>query len=177
MVAATRLTVWASSTAALLTLAFIAALAFTGDRPEPGLERFRPAGVLAAWEIEDIVAVEIVAGTEHRLFRRGPDGIWQGVGAETTQHIERGLTLLRNAAPQRVFASGEIDTGSLVEFALDPPRLTIIARRYTGNPVTVRFGAANPLGLARYARADGRPEVLLLPSYVAEAWEEIVRTQ
>ena len=175
--AATRLTVWASSTAALLALAFIAALAFTGDRPEPGLERFRPAGVLAAWEVEDIVTVEIVAGAKHRLFRRGDDGIWQAVCAETAQHIERGLTLLRNAAPQRVFATGEIDNGSLAEFALDPPRLTVIVRRHTGNPVTIRFGAANPLGLARYARAEGRPEVLLLPSYVTEAWEEIARTR
>ena len=177
MVAAPRLTAWVGGAAALLAAGFIAALAVTGERPEPGLERFRPAGVLARWPVEDIVSVEIIAGAEHRLFQRSPEGIWQAVGTETAQRIETGLTLLHNAAPQRVFTGGEIDDAGLAEFALDPPRLTIIARRRGGNTVTIRFGDANPLGLARYARTDGSPEVLLLPSYVAAAWEEIAKTQ
>jgi len=177
VVAAARLTVWAGGAAALLAAGFIAALAFTGERPEPGLERFHPAGVLAAWPTGDIASVEIVAGAERRLFRRGPAGAWVGAGSNTAQRIETGLTLLRNTAPQRIFAAGEIDHGGLAEFALDPPRLTVIARTRTGKTVTIWFGDVNPLGLARYAQTDSSPEVLLLPSYVAAAWEEIATPQ
>src|SRR5205085_12459199 len=105
MVAAARVTAWAGGAAALLAAGFIAALAFTGERPEAGLDRFRPAGVLAGWPVEDIVSIEIVASAEHRLFRRGPDRAWEGIGSDTAQRIETGLTLLRNAAPPRVFAA------------------------------------------------------------------------
>ena len=34
-------------------------------------------------------------------------------------------------------------------------------------------GGANPLGLERYARVVGRPEILLLPAFVADAWEPL----
>jgi len=177
VVAAARVTAWAGGAAALLAAGFIAALAFTGERPQAGLDRFRPAGVLAGWPVQDIVSIEIVAGAEHRLFRRGPDRAWEGIGSDTAQRIETGLTLLRNAAPQRVFPAGEIDDGSLAEFALDRPQLTVIARSRGGGTVTIWFGDANPIGLARYARTDSSTDVLLLPSYVASAMEEIAKWQ
>ena len=43
-----------------------------------------------------------------------------------------------------------------------------------GSTVTIHFGSANPLGLARYAQIEGRPEVVLLPAFVAEAWEQMM---
>jgi hypothetical protein len=36
---------------------------------------------------------------------------------------------------------------------------------------------ANPLGLERYARVVGRPEILLMPAFVADAWEPVAETQ
>ena len=175
--AAARLSRWTAGAAALLAAAFIAALALTGERPEAGLERFRPAGVLAGWPAEDITSVEVVAGAERRLFRRGPDGIWQADAADTARRVETGLTLLRNAAPQRVLAADEIDKDELAAMALDPPRLVVTARLRDRNALTIRFGDINPLGLARYARIDNTPGVLLLPSYVAEPWEEVMKPQ
>ncbi len=39
---------------------------------------------------------------------------------------------------------------------------------------TIVFGAANPLGSARYARIDAVEGVPLLPAYVAETWEQAI---
>ena len=49
--------------------------------------------------------------------------------------------------------------------------MTILLPLLTYFTTGIAFGGANPHGLARYARIDGRPELLLLPSYVAEAWQ------
>ena len=46
-----------------------------------------------------------------------------------------------------------------------------------GRTVTIRFGGANPLGLARYTRIDARPEVVLLPAFVAQAWERVMEVR
>ena len=93
--------------------------------------------------------------------------------AARAEQIETGLKLLRNSAPQRA----DLMDGQLEDFGLMPPRLTVIVRRADGAAVTVEFGAANPLGLERYARVLGRPEILLLPGFVADAWEPLVGTR
>lgn len=176
--AAAGVRTWAWAVGAALAAGFLGVLAFHGERPEPGLDRFEPAGLLVDWPIEDIAKLELSAGTKHRSFHRVAGG-WRGEGApaDLEQRIATGLKLLHNSAPQRILAASEIGGHGLVEFGLEPPRLTLSAATAAGRRVTIRFGAANPLGLARYTRIDGRPEVILLPAFVAEAWERVMETR
>jgi len=170
---------WGWPTAAALAAGFIAVLAFQGERPEPGLVRFAPAGLLADWPVEQTSAVEVGAGTRHRLFRRDPAGGWRPETANApetaalAEQIETGLKLLRNSAPQRA----DLSEGQLAEFGLMPPRFTVTVNRAEDAKVTIEFGGANPLGLERYARVVGRPEILLMPAFVADAWEPLAKTQ
>ena len=176
MVASAGLRGWGWPAAAALAAGFIAVLAFHGERPEPGLARFAPAGVLADWPIEQVTSVEVSAGNRHRWFHRiSGGGGWRPETADpadvaaVVEQIETGLKLLRNSAPQRA----DLTDGQLEEFGLMPPRLTVVVHRADGATLTVEFGGANPLGLERYARVVGRPEILLLPAFVADAWEPL----
>lgn len=179
MVAPAGVRAWGWSAAAVLAVGFIAVLAFQGERPEPGLARFAPAGLLADWPVEQISSVEVGAGSGHRSFRRDSGGCWHpdvAAAADTAalaEQIETGLKLLHNSAPQRA----DLASAQLGEFGLMPPRLTVTAHRVDGATVTIEFGGANPLGLERYARVVGRPEILLMPAFVAGAWEPVAETQ
>jgi hypothetical protein len=165
--------------AATLAAAFIGFLAFQGERREPGLARFTPAGLLAGWALEQVMFVEVDIGTKHRSFHRDPDGGWRpgaadaAVPADFAERIEQGLKLLHNSGPQRTDLAGE----QLVEFGLAPPLLTVTARATGGSSITIEFGGPNPLGLERYARIAGRSEILLMPSFVAEAWEQVAEAR
>jgi len=176
-VAASRLKVWGWAIAAALAAGFLGLLAFHGERPEPGLGRFEPAGVLVDWPVEDIAALDVFAGTAHRSFQR-IGGIWRGDGeampANVEQRIAMGLKLLHNSAPERIFSASDLDERTLADFGLVPPRLTVAARTAGGRSVSIHFGGTNPLGLARYTRIDGQEEVMLLPGFVAEAWERVM---
>jgi Domain of unknown function (DUF4340) len=175
-VAAARVKLWGWWIAAVLAAGFLGFLAFHGERPEAGLVRFEPAGLLVGWSLENLEAIEVSAGAEHRLFRRVGSGRWRGEAGplppNTEERIATGLKLLHNSAPERVFGAGELDERTLGDFGLVPPRLTITAKTAAGRSVTIHLGGANPLGLARYARIEGRPEVVLLPAFVADAWEQ-----
>lgn len=172
--AAARVKLWGWWLAAALAAGFLGVLAFHGERP--GLERFEPAGLLVGWPLEDVAAIEISAGTQHRSFRRVASAGWHGEGgsmpANAEDHIATGLKLLHNSAPERIFGASELDDRLLADFGLAPPRLTVTATTAAGRSVTVYFGGANPLGLTRYARIAGQPEVVLLPAFVADAWEQ-----
>jgi hypothetical protein len=175
MVATAGVKSWAWTAAAVLAGGFIALLAFHGDRPEPGLVRFQAVGLLANWPIEQVTFIELRAGARQQLFHRDPHGDWvpEADGArmlsDLPARIETGLKLLHNSAPQRTDLADE----QLVEFGLVPPRLSVSVRQAGGQELTVDFGGVNPLGLERYARIRGRPEILLMPSFVAEAWEPL----
>ena len=173
MVAPARVKAWAWTIAATLAAGFIGFLAFQGERPEPGLARFRPAGLLAGWPVEQVSFVEVDDGTQHRSFHRDPEGGWRldaadaAVTADLDERIEQGLKLLHNSGPQRTDLASE----QQAEFGLVPPRLTVTARTTAGSSITIEFGGLNQLGLERYARIAGQSEILLMPSFVAEAWE------
>jgi hypothetical protein len=175
VVAPTGVRPWGWPLAAALAAAFIGVLAFEGERPEPGLARFAPAGLLADWPIERVTSVEVGAGAKHRLFRRYPDGGWHldvadgATTADLAQRIDIGLKLLHNSRPQRADLASE----QLSEFGLAPPRLAVTAHMTGGASVTIEFGGTNPLGLERYARVVGRSEILLMPAFVADAWEPV----
>jgi hypothetical protein len=179
VVAPESLKAWAWPLAATLAAGFIGLLAFHGERPEPGLARFRPAGLLADWPVEQVTSVEVDAGANHWSFRRNNAGGWRADAANTAttaefgERIEKGLTLLHNSGPQRTDLAGE----QLAEFGLAPPRLTVIARMRDGSGVTIEFGGTNPLGLERYARIPGRSEILLMPAFVADAWQMVAEAR
>ncbi len=179
MVVAAIVTRWRWPLAAAIAAGFIAILAFHGERPEPGLGRFEAAGLLASWSAGDVAALEVGAGPARRYFRLVPGRGWSLEGAdgavpsELAAHLETGLKLLRNSAPERIFAGSELDHQRLAEFGLEAPLLTVTVRSARGDSMTVHFGKANPLGLARYARIEGRTEVMLLPGFVADAWQSV----
>ncbi len=169
---------WGWWFAAALAAGFLGLLAFHGERPEPGLGRFEPAGLLVGWPLEEVAAIDISAGTQHRSFRRvGLGGSGGSAPANAEERIATGLKLLHNSPPERVFGATELSDGMLAEFGLAPPRLSVTAATAAGRSVTVHFGAANPLGLARYARVEGQPEVVLLPTFVADAWQQAMEAR
>lgn len=179
MVAPAGVRGWAWAVSAALAAGFIGLLAFHGQRPEPGLVRFKPGGLLADWPLQQVASVEVNFGTDHRSFYRDPGGGWQPEGAgsaitaDLAERIETGLKLLRNSAPERTdLASEQSD-----EFGLEPPRLVVVARAKSGDSIAVEFGGSNPLGLERYARIVGRTEILLMPAFVADAWERVVEVR
>jgi hypothetical protein len=165
--------------AATLAAGFIGLLAFEGERPEPGLARFAPAGILADWPTQQVTSVEVGVGTDRRSFRRNPGGGWRpevadaATTADLAERIETALTLLHNSGPQRTDLASE----QLSEFGLVPPRLTVTVSMISGAMVTIEFGGTNPLGLERYARVVGRREIWLMPAFVADAWEPIAQSR
>lgn len=175
MVAPTRMRRYLWPIGAALAAGFIVVLAFHGSRPEPGLARFEAAGVLSDCQLRQVVAVQVRAAAWRREYRRDAEGGWrlefsdEAVAADVAEQIELGLKLLHNSAPQRT----DLDNAQLDEFGLQPPRVTVVVAAANGASRTIEFGGANPLGLERYARIDGKRDIMLLPSFVAGAWEPL----
>lgn len=153
-------------------------LAVLGTDRQQMLQEHQASGMMRDLALERIVALQVTAGARQWSLRRGAAG-WtseppiSAAGAELGTRIEAALRLLRNAAPEREFEDGA-DTSA---FGLAPPRLDI--RVFGAHDATapalfkIAFGALNPIGLAHYARVarENRVQTVLLPSYVAEAWE------
>ncbi len=163
---------------AVAAAVFLATLAFVGDRPRPGSEPFKPQGLLSGWTTEQVTAVKINKGSEERLFTRDPGGPWRSANGEVrpelAAQIETGLRLLRNSASERDFSPEELRGRSMSEFGLETPKFILTARTAGGETATIVFGEINPLGLTQYVRMDGRREIAMLPSYVANAWDEAI---
>ena len=164
--------------AAVVAAIFLATFAFVGDRPRPGSEPFKPQGLLSGWSIEEVTVIKINKGSEERLFARDPHGPWRSVTEEVrpklAAQIETGLRLLRNAASERDFSPEELFGRSMSEFGLETPKLILTVRTAGGATATMAFGEINPLGLTQYVRMDGRRDIAMLPSYVANAWDEAI---
>jgi hypothetical protein len=150
-------------------------LALYGERPGAGLDRFEASGPMAHLDPAGIAEVEVSAGALRWRFMRQGDG-WRVLEASSTPpadvavRIETGLRLLHNSAPERILVGDEL--AAQASFGLAPPALLVVA---TGSSrFSIAFGGANPLGLARYARLEGRDGVALMPGYVAETWEAAV---
>ena len=154
--------------AAAAAFLFLAVLAFHGQRPESGLSEFKVAGVMSTTEPQLIREVRIAGrGTERRFVRGTPE--WKA--AEPA--IEKGLRFLHVTAPERVMSEGEVAAVPAADFGLDPPLLLVALQGEAGPVIAVAFGGPTPLGVARYARVVGRPGIVILPAYVAEAWEQV----
>jgi hypothetical protein len=164
---------WAA--AALGATVFLAALAFTGGRGGPGLEPFKPKGLMLI-PLEDVREVDVAAPHGHWHFARTQDG-WRAtqgtVAAGFETRLDGALKLLRNSGPNRVLAEAEVTRAGVAQFGLTPPRLRIIVGGADGSVFAISFGVTNPMGLSHYARLDGSPGIALLPAFVAEEWERI----
>jgi hypothetical protein len=108
LVASTAVRISGWMLAAGLAAAFLGVLALHGERPEPGLGRFEPAGLLFDWPIEDLAVLDVAGGPDRHVFRRVGES-WRAdggaEGAEIDQKVALGLKLLRNSAPERIFAA------------------------------------------------------------------------
>ena len=159
---------WLGLAAAAAAFAFLAVLAFHGQRPEPGLSEFKVAGVMATTDPAEVSEVTIgVGGAAQRLRRGSPE--WQAAG----EAIERGLKFLHVTAPERQMTPEEVAAVPAADFGLDPPIVTLALRGESGPILDIAFGKPTPLGFARYARVAGRPGIVILPSYVADTWEQV----
>jgi len=173
--AALRRLAWPA--AAVGSAAFIVALALHGERPEPGLARFVAAGLMTL-PPERVSEVDVTSGGRTWRLRRA-ESRWTLVEGgplrmpDPRLQIEEALALLHRSGPERTLTTDEA-TGSERDFGLDRPALTVTARAAPAPPFTIHIGGRNPLGLARYARVDGHAGVVLLPGFVAEAWERLV---
>jgi len=178
MVAASALKRVAWMGAVGLAAGLIIVLAWHGRRPDPGLVRFEPGGVMLHLRLEDVVEVQVRAGNHHQSFARSRPGAWTTVSgpvpAEIVQHLEHGLRFLHVSAPQRVISPEEYSGTPLAEFGLAPPRYIVVIRTATSAPFVIQFGDVNPQGLAQYARLGGSEDILLLPRFVGEPWEALV---
>lgn len=165
--------------AALLAAGAIVAIAMHGQRPEPGLARFEPAGVMLGVRPEQVTGIEIVTPEGRWWFVRTDTGRWRvSVGssplaADPTTSLDNGLRFLHVSAPERALTRDELVGLSMVEFGLAPPRYTVSVRS-TGQPFTIEFGGLNAQGLAQYARVAGDAGIVLLPRFVGQQWEAAI---
>jgi len=163
------MTRWAWPAAAALAFAFLVGLALHGSRPDI-MVQFKPDGLMA-FAPEQAREIEIRKGADRRRFVRSGER-WDAP-VETAERLEAGLRLLRNAAPMRVLTAQEVARVSPSEYALGADSLRVTVRPAAGAAFVIQFGGTNPLGAARYAKVDGEAGVALLPTYVAEAWEQV----
>ena len=76
----------------------------------------------------------------------------------------------------RVLSSEEVGPAVPADYGLGKDALRVTVRGPTDATFVVRFGARNPLGVARYVRIDGIDGVPLLAAYVAESWQQAIGT-
>jgi hypothetical protein len=162
--------------AAVAALLLLALALYSPDR-QKGLAEYQAAGPMRHIPTANIAAMQIAAGGRQWRLERDADGWRIAAGgarldAATGGAIEAGLRLMHNTSPERGF---EVESP---DFGLHPPALRIVMATRSGAGFEVEFGAANPMGLARYVRTrEGGPSTLhLMPGYVAEPWEQVAGT-
>jgi hypothetical protein len=168
---------WAAG--ATLAAAIITALALHGQRPDGSLVRFEPAGVMRSIAPDTVTEIAIARGARRWRFERAGARAWTAVAGppvseSLTRDLDRGLRFLHASAPQRVLGADEVGGAALAEFGLAPPRYAVSVRAAGLPPFEIEFGGSNPQGLAQYARVLGRPDVVLLPSFVGASWESVM---
>jgi hypothetical protein len=168
--------IFAAAAAAIV----IIVLASHGRRPDPGLVRFQPAGVTLLMPPERLSEVVVSRGNHSWRFTRSEGTGWKAavgmppLSESDVARLESGLRFLHASAPLRVMTREELTGTPLAELGLDPPRFAVSVRSLAEGPITVEFGELNPQGLAQYAHVIGRTDVLLLPSFVGEAWQHLI---
>jgi hypothetical protein len=161
--------------AALASFIFLVALALTGGRGGPGLAPFTPKGLMTI-PLAEVGAVDVESGKSRRHFLRTAEGWRTNDAAASTAlatQLDTALTLLRNSGAERVLSETEVQKTDPAQFGLDPPRTRVIVHGKGNASFAISFGATNVLGIAHFAKIDGKSEIALLPGFVAEEWERV----
>ena len=163
----------------VLAAGTVIALAFHGHRPDSSLVGFEAAGIMLQISPGTVTEVSLSRGERRWRFERGGAKAWTAspgppLTESVTARLDSGLRFLHVSAPQRVLLPDEVAGISPSEFGLEPPRYSVSVRAPGRAPFTIEFGTLNAQGLAQYARVTGRPEILLLPSFVGEQWESVM---
>lgn len=134
---------------ALLALAFLAAMALSGQIRESGqFVRFVPAGVLRQPPAQ-VDRVEVSAGTSRWAFTRA-DGQWRAepraepVPRPLATHLDDSIKFLHVSAPIRVMPREEWGEHGLAEFGLEPPAYSVAVFHNGRRLLAVDFGSPNP---------------------------------
>lgn len=172
-----RRLMWAAG--AVLAAGTIIALAFHGQRSNPSLVQFEPAGVMLSIVPDAVVEVVISRGQRRWRFGRAKPNGWAvtpglPLAESVGTRLDTGLRFLHVSAPQRVLQPDEVAGISPSEYGLAPPLYSVSIRATGAPPFEIEFGALSPQGLAQYARVTGHAEVLLLPSFIGEQWESVM---
>lgn len=164
---------WAVGALALLVLL---ALALMSPQRQQTLGASAADGPLRHVAVEAVQQVFVQAGTRALTLQRSAVG-WRLDGKplpddSRAAQLETGLRLLHNTPPERRLDAEQ------PEFGLATPTLTLDVRSAEGKGATLAFGAANPIGLARYVRVADGPDagLVLLPSDVHDHWEQWLRS-
>lgn len=143
------------------------------------MARFVAAGVMTQFAPDMAREVEIVTADATWRFRR--QAVWEEVGSTRSapagfgDRIDAALRLLRDSGPSRVLTPEEVAGVAPADYGLDHGTMQVTVGSAAGATFVIRFGGANPLGLGRYARVDGMAGIPILPGYLADAWEQVVR--
>ncbi len=159
--------------AALAALVLLVALAQHSPDRQQSLVNFQANGLMRHIDTVQVRRLTITpgqAGLHPWRFERGANSAWLLAGhalpADTNAALEAGLRLLHNTPPERTFEAES------PEFGLTPPALQIDVEAQDGTLFEASLGAANPMGLAHYVRirSHGQTTVVLMPSYLMDAW-------
>jgi hypothetical protein len=178
-VAPATLNRWAWPLAAALAAAFVVWLSLHGERPKL-IHETEENGVMRNVDLATVTWVEVNAGNGHWRFVRKPGESWSladGAPApppDFAGHIELGLRLLHDSAPQRLIAAEDAEGLDPAQFGLARPALTVSLGSDGTKRFTAAFGTANPMGLANYVRVDSRTEIALVNDYVLDTWKQAV---
>ena len=165
---------------ALGALGALAAVAFHGERPEAGLDRYQPAGLAVTVPPDRVTAVIVEGGGRRRRLLRTLDG-WadaDGDGSATEDlaaKVELALRTLHGSSPQRVLSGAEAATLRPSDVGLSPPSLRVRLLVGDTEALQVDLGGTNPQGFSSYARVAGRDDVYLVARYLARAWQEVLK--
>jgi hypothetical protein len=163
--------------AAVLMVAFIGGLAFTGKPPSMDVGNFKSQGIVAS-PPSSIGRIELAQGKDRLVFRRIDATSWafdQSTAArlpdELASHLEVALRLMHVSTAARTIDPAEYQGSSFADFGLDPPAYVVSLVAADHSTIVADFGTLNPSGTSQYVRLLGQPTLYLLSRYVGAEWQ------
>jgi hypothetical protein len=162
---------------AVLMVAFIGALAFTGKTPSWNDSNFRSEGIVASLP-SSIVRIELTQGKDRSVFHRIDATSWAfnqstptRLPDELASHLEAALRFMHVSTAARKIDPAEYQGSSFADFGLDPPAFAVSLVAADGSAIVANFGTLNPSGTSQYVRLLGQPTLYLLSRHVGAEWQ------